>query len=70
MICKYCEPFETYGDRFIHPLPNQDSDYGGAQMCVSEDVDGSMWIVTSMYPPIVAGPINYCPMCGRKLVSE
>lgn len=69
-MCEYCEPFEFEGDQCVSPLPNSDHDYDGAQMCISEDIDGSMCIMALIYPPIVAGPINYCPMCGRKLVSE
>ena len=69
-MCEYCEPFESDGEEIVLHLPNPDADYGGVDMFVGEDVDGSRCIIAFMYPPIVAGPIEYCPMCGRKLVSE
>lgn len=68
-MCEYCEPYEFNGGKVISPLPTRGFNGDDTQMCMSQDVDGSICIISVTYPPIVSGPVNYCPMCGRKLVK-
>ncbi len=61
-MCKYCEYHIKDGEENVMPLPTPESHPDSAQIGVFERS-----LVAVMYPPVVAGPINYCPMCGRKL---
>ena len=71
-MCEYCEPYfdEGLGEITIHPLPALPGfEKIGNDLIVYED-DGVWQIMTVCYPPSIAGPVNYCPMCGRKLEGE
>lgn len=61
-MCEYCEPYIEDGVEVVTALPTPEDHPDSAQVCV-----GERSLVAVMYPPVVAGPIVYCPMCGRDL---
>lgn len=74
MMCEYCElkePLDTWGERLIdesiHIGLIRDFTFWNAINVRSNQL-------TLAYDCIIEGdidiPINYCPMCGRKLFSE
>ena len=65
-MCEYCEPVEQYGDSIIMPLEIPDGHERSAMMAIA-DHDGEWFLVTAEYPCDIAGPIRFCPMCGRDL---
>lgn len=64
-MCKYCEPYIEDGEEVVVPLPTPEDHPDSAQVCV-----GWRSLVAVMYPPVVAEPINFCPMCGRDLGGD
>lgn len=70
-MCEYCEPRydENLGDVALIPLPAVPGyESVGDDLVLHENrYDGTWEIINVCYPPSVAGPINYCPMCGRKM---
>lgn len=65
-MCKYCEPVEKDGDLMIMPLEIPEGHERSAMMAIADD-DGERFLVTAEIPCDIAGPISFCPMCGRKL---
>ena len=64
-MCEYCTPYIEDGEEVVMPLPTPESHPVSAQMGLFERT-----LAVAMYPPVVAGPINYCPMCGRDLEGD
>lgn len=64
-MCEHCKPYIEGGEEFVTPLPTPNSHQNSPDVCIDERL-----IVSVMFPPVVAGPINYCPMCGRKLGGD
>lgn len=64
-MCEHCEPYIEDGEEVVVPLPTPEDHPDSAQVCIS-----GRFLVAVMYPPVVAGPINCCPMCGRKLGGD
>lgn len=64
-MCEYCEPYPGSGEDYITPLPTPDENKASARICIIERS-----LVAYMSPPVVAGQINYCPMCGRDLGGD
>lgn len=68
-MCEYCEPYfdEDLREMAMRALPALPGfEKRGYNLVLLED-KGEWQIMTACYPPSVAGPVNYCPMCGRKL---
>lgn len=59
-MCEYCESYPVDGEDCITPLPAPDERKASAQICI-----GERYLVACMLQLVVAGQINYCPMCGR-----
>lgn len=67
MSCEYCTPvIDRGGDPVIPWLPwdGEDSD-----MSLTLDEGGEWFIAYYTWPPKLAGPVRYCPMCGGELKS-
>lgn len=62
MNCKYCQ-----GDRegFVNYLPKM---HGKGNAYLAKGNDLGFLKVSAPYGNAIAYRINYCPMCGRKLV--
>ena len=61
-MCEHCEPYVEDGEEFVTPLPTPEKHQDSAQVCIADRL-----LVACMLPPVVAGEINHCPMCGRDL---
>lgn len=64
-MCEYCEPYPVDEEYCITPLPMPEEDKASARICIIERS-----LVACILPPVVAGQINYCPMCGRDLGGD
>ncbi len=64
-MCEYCESYPVDGEDCITPLPTPDERKASAQICI-----GERYLVACMLQLVVAGQINYCPMCGRDLRGD
>lgn len=64
-MCEHCESYIDDGEEVVTPLPTPDNHQDSAQVCV-----GERSLIAVMFPPVVAGPINFCPMCGRNLGGD
>ena len=69
MTCDYCEPVEQFGDSMVTPLETPEGHERSAMMAIADHC-GEWFLVTAEYPCDIARPINYCPMCGRKLEGD
>lgn len=64
-MCKHCETYIEGGEECIMPLPEPETHQSSVQMCIS-----GRNLLAVMLPPVVAGPIDFCPMCGRDLRGD
>lgn len=77
MDCKYCAEYcgedskeDIYNDRKLSHKRNQI--YVGTQIYI-EDNNLHLFAVADTYEPgfiEAKAPINFCPMCGRKLTTQ
>ena len=69
-MCRYCEPLRK-GDRcFRNVLPPSDFSPDFPKLCIEKTNRVEWFLMVAEYPRPTAGPINFCPMCGRKLGGE
>lgn len=73
-MCEYCTrvTYQNFaGKRFFPPLP---SNFGGDNICLAINTYDRYMLhyenVRKTMSDVVSVPINFCPICGRKLTEE
>ena len=66
-MCRYCEARDVDGEECVDFLPTPDFAEEYSRQTALGESDGEWYILSAGWPADFAGPIRYCPMCGRKL---